>query len=584
MTAKQSDSTCPLVTLRANRNGPRCPFQQDEILFELHPGDCVWLQGPSGVGKTTLAMSVADLVSVNVHCKLHMNVELSWRDGIPVAEHCGVLFQTTTLLDDLSVAGNLVVALHRESFPSPQARDVRIKNLLESVGLDYAKDAAKKPSELSGGMGRRASLALQLAQRKRVIVLDEPFAGLDYDVAVSVAKELLRLRQTHGTALLLISHEPELASIVLGKISPGKESNNGDGSITLSEFSQQGRIVRLEPADRSSDHASGHHYGKPNLFGTTFLERFGERLVDYILYSLPLIALAFTACGLAIAMLSADLLRRLDITDQVLSIVDQEVKPLIKMLTGEEPSTFTMMGVNFKVRSMINSTLPQAKATLYALGMTKLFVLEIGPLLTALLLCGRIGGSYAGNQATMQSTSQNKLLRVLGRNPQTWSWWPALLAALLAGPLLTTIGTGIALILGGMVGPQYGIGDIHSYWEEARATFFPTLRLRSFAALWEENTPSNVWTAISTLDVRSTNSNTYWNGGIEIVTYPPIFHWIKAQVFIVIIMLVAELCARWKPNLTPRGVPFVITSAVVLSGLLVIMVDWGFSQLLLLRK
>mmetsp|Transcript_33855 Transcript_33855/g.104829 ORF Transcript_33855/g.104829 Transcript_33855/m.104829 type:complete len:491 (+) Transcript_33855:520-1992(+) len=70
------------------------------------------------------------------------------------------------------------------------------------------------PQELSGGMARRASLALQLAQRKRVVVLDEPFTGLDEAAARAVAAELASLRSKHGAALLLVSHQPSLVKLV----------------------------------------------------------------------------------------------------------------------------------------------------------------------------------------------------------------------------------------------------------------------------------------------------------------------------------------------------------------------------------
>jgi hypothetical protein len=112
--------------------------------------------------------------------------------------------------------------------------------------------------------------------------------------------------------------------------------------------------------------------------------------------------------------LTADVLQRLDVTDPVINMVDQEVRPLIQMLTGEAPNAFTMMGVRMKVRGMLNATIPTAKATLYALGMTRLLVLELGPLLTALLLCGWLGGSYAGRVATLLATRQDALLQTLG--------------------------------------------------------------------------------------------------------------------------------------------------------------------------
>ena len=519
------------------------------------------MSGRSGIGKTTIATFVAGLLEPRVLRKLHIDASCVWNPSIPEQERCGVLFQQTTLIDELTVAGNLLVALMASNEPlsSSKERDQRIKQLLESVGLDYARDAGKKPTQLSGGMGRRASLALQLAQKKKVIVLDEPFTGLDYDAAVSVAKELVHLRESQGTAFILISHEPEISKLVMG--------NNGE------------TVIFSEPPAKPQ-HLENR---RPNLFGTTFTDRFQAKLADYFFWSLPLIGLTFIACGLALSMLSADLLQRLDVTDQVLDLVNKEVKPLIKMLTGEEPSQMTMFGVNFKVRSMLNDTMPKAKAALFALGMTKLFVLEIGPLLTALLLCGRIGGSYAGKIASMEATSQNKLLRTLGIDTRKFNLYPSLFAAKIAAPLLTMVGTGIALWLGSIVGPRYGIGTKSSYWEKVHDSIFPELRLRSWAPLWQENTTATVLEAMTSGDIRTTYSDNYTETLIEVFTYPPVYHLTKSLTFMTIIMVTAEVCAGIRSNLTIRSVPHVITGSVVFASLLVIVADWAFSQLWLLR-
>lgn len=409
-------------------------------------------------------------------------------------------------------------------------------------------------SELSGGMARRASLALQLAQKKHVIVLDEPFTGLDPNAAKSVAKELVHLRNQYKTALLLISHEQEITSLIMD---PSKTTNN--------------QVVELQHVHHNNT-TTHHHSHQGNLKGTTLVDRFTERLVDYIFWSLPLILLTFLACGLAIAMLSADSLSRIDVTDRVLMIVDQEVRPLLKLLTGgEEASPMALMGIKMKVRGMLNTAVPEAKATLYGLGIAKLFFLEIGPLITALLLCGRIGGSYAGKVATMQATSQTKLLQTLGINPIWWTLAPALGAAIIASPLLTVTGTALALVLGGIVGPRYGIGDTETYREQVRKAILPELRVTC-------NGCGGFLFGWSTTSVGE-NESVF----VEIATWPPVFHWLKATVYILIILGVAETCARIQPNLTPRHVPHVITSAVVISSLLVIVADWGFSQLWLLR-
>jgi hypothetical protein len=340
-------------------------------------------------------------------------------------------------------------------------------------------------------------------------------------------------------------------------------------------------------------------------FGTKFLDRFWERLVDYTFYSLPLILLAFVACGLAISMLTADLLQKLEISGKVLSLVETEVKPLIKLLTGEEATMLQMMGIRMKVNGMLNQTVPPAKASLYAIGLTKLFVLEVGPLLTALLLCGRIGGSYAGKVGTMQATNQNKLLKSLGIHPRWWTLWPSLLAATIASPLLTMMGTFVAVYLSGWVAPMYGIGDTAKFWTELQDAMFPILRVKSFELFWrtcsdgndEGRCANNTGFTSMVLAMRHAFSKptdidlavTYAkqpkvvDSLIELATYPPIYHLLKAMVFIIIIVGVAECVARLTQNLTPRGVPSVITISVVTAGLLVILADWAFSQLWLLR-
>ena len=515
----------------------------------------MWLQGNSGRGKTTLAMYLCNLLPQRTLQKLQIAVDCQWDPSLKLSERCGVLFQQTTLLDELTVAGNLAAALDAVGYPA-EDRELRVKQLLDLVGLEFHRDAGKRPTELSGGMGRRASLALQLAQKKHVIFLDEPFAGLDYEVAVSIAKELVHLRKTQGTAFVLISHEYDLAKQVLHKDCPGNV------------------IVKLEEPVSSSSQLEHHQHWKSNLyFGTHFINRFWEKLLDYFFWSLPLILLAFAACGLAISMLTCDTLQRIDVVEPVLKIVDKEIRPMIKLLTGEEATSFHLLGVKMKVSSMLRRTIPPTKATLYAMGLAKLFVLEIGPLLTALLLCGRIGGSYAGKVATMQATSQNKLLLTLGISPVAWSLYPAACAGVLAGPLLTAMGTLLALYAASRVGPLYGIGTTADYWKQARSTIFPELRLRG---LMEDEA------AISDY-FQTTFSDSYYDTLIEFVTYPPIYHVVKAVSFMVIILGVAEVCARSRSNVTPRGVPSVITQAVVTSGLLVILADWGFSQLWLKR-
>lgn len=538
---------------------------------------------------------------------LGIEVEVcAWDKSIPEGERVGMLFQQTTLLDSLTVAGNVCVALEHcpksknssdgsSTHQSPlmeQQKQATVKRLLETVGLDYLRDGPKRPSQLSGGMARRASLALQMAQDKHVIVLDEPFAGLDMITAVGVAKELDRLRREKGTALLLISHEPEVVDVVMGKAksTSQKDSTIANGTCKTSiDTTSLSQTVTLSRRGSDYDGPSNNKLEHPSTFGKDAHQRFILKLLDYFLYSLPLILLTFLAAGLAISMLSADILRRVDVTDTVLGVVEKEVKPLIQMVTGEETvSPLYSMMINMKVKAMLNETIPPAKATLYAMGMAKLFVLEIGPLITALLLSGRIGGSYSGEVATMQSTSQNKLLLTLGISPVMWTFAPSVLASWIAAPLLTLAGTALALEIGAYVGPVYEIGDVEGYHTEMWNAITVPLRLRGIVSWsenegWEHGGRTLMESVYSYLDLRCTFSDSYVDAFVEVTTHPICFHFIKAVVFMSIIMGVSEFSARRKADLTPRGVPKVITTSVVGGSLLVIFADWGFSQLLLKR-
>jgi ABC-type transporter Mla maintaining outer membrane lipid asymmetry permease subunit MlaE len=115
---------------------------------------------------------------------------------------------------------------------------------------------------------------------------------------------------------------------------------------------------------------------------------------------------------------------------------------------------------------VIDERLPEVKAMLYCTGLTKLFVLELGPLLTALLLAGRIGGSFAGEVGTMVATNQNRLLKNLGVSTRMWSLVPSVIAALITAPILTLVGTGIALFAGSIIAEMYDMGSAEDYWDD----------------------------------------------------------------------------------------------------------------------
>eukprot|EP00965_Chrysotila_dentata_P218090 6190398-Pleurochrysis_carterae.AAC.4 len=184
-----------LLAVSIKRVDPaRCPFENDEVAFELCAGDVIWLRGPSGSGKSMSCLHIAGLTELPGAV-----VDAQWDKTVPKRERLGFLFQQGVLIDSLSLAENIALAI---SSAGRERCQHEIRESLQAVGLNAASDGSKMPGELSGGMLRRAALAQILACRKRVVVLDEPFVGLDAPVAAEIAQLLLQAsaRMGGGTA------------------------------------------------------------------------------------------------------------------------------------------------------------------------------------------------------------------------------------------------------------------------------------------------------------------------------------------------------------------------------------------------
>jgi hypothetical protein len=116
---------------------------------------------------------------------------------------------------------------------------------------------------------------------------------------------------------------------------------------------QRNSVVTLRPALARDNPTGGACAKRSLLAGTTFTQRFGSKVADYCFWSLPLVLLALAACGLAVSLLTADLLQRLDVTEPVVKLVDQEVRPLLQMVNkGEAPNPLMLMLVKVRLPCM----------------------------------------------------------------------------------------------------------------------------------------------------------------------------------------------------------------------------------------
>ncbi len=179
----------------------------DDVSLSVAAGQVTCLLGPSGCGKSTTLRMIAGVERADAG-----EVRL---DGAMVAgpgEHVppevrsvGLMFQDFALFPHLTVAENVGFGLRIDR--AEKAR--RVGELLEKV--DLAGFDRKHPHQLSGGEQQRVALARALAPRPRVMLMDEPFSGLDNRLRDGIRDRTLELLKEAGTAVLLVTHEPDEA-------------------------------------------------------------------------------------------------------------------------------------------------------------------------------------------------------------------------------------------------------------------------------------------------------------------------------------------------------------------------------------
>lgn len=187
--------------------------------LELRPAEFVALLGASGSGKSTLLHLLAGLDAPDSGQVLLDGQDLFALDGPGRArvrgERIGFVFQFPHLLGELSALENVALPLWMAGWGRAEAlRQARA--LLGRVGL--ADRLAHRPSELSGGEQQRVAIARALIRRPALLLADEPTGNLDVQTAREVLALLDELRREFGTALLLATHDPEVAARALRRL------------------------------------------------------------------------------------------------------------------------------------------------------------------------------------------------------------------------------------------------------------------------------------------------------------------------------------------------------------------------------
>jgi iron(III) transport system ATP-binding protein len=180
----------------------------DELSLTLEAGQVTCLLGPSGCGKSTTLRIAAGVDRQTAGRVLIDGVEVSGvrRHLPPEKRSIGLMFQDFALFPHLSVADNVAFGL--KNLRKSQKR-ARVSELLERAHL--AEFGAKYPHQLSGGEQQRVALVRALAPKPQVMLMDEPFSGLDNRLRDDIRDDTLSLLKEEGTAVLLVTHEPDEA-------------------------------------------------------------------------------------------------------------------------------------------------------------------------------------------------------------------------------------------------------------------------------------------------------------------------------------------------------------------------------------
>ena len=180
----------------------------DDVSLTIAAGQVTCLLGPSGCGKSTTLRMIAgvEMPDAGVVAIDGQTVCGNGAQVPPERRSVGLMFQDFALFPHLSVADNVGFGIVH--LPASERR-ARIGELLERVNLPGF--ASKFPHELSGGEQQRVALARALAPRPRVMLMDEPFSGLDNRLRDGIRDATLDLLKDTGTAVLLVTHEPDEA-------------------------------------------------------------------------------------------------------------------------------------------------------------------------------------------------------------------------------------------------------------------------------------------------------------------------------------------------------------------------------------
>lgn len=199
--------------------GIRRSYGEQEVLkgidLEVRPGEIFVIMGASGSGKSVLLRHIIGLEAPDAG-EILVNGESVHSTDVASKYRMALVFQSGALLNSLSVGENVGLYLSEHRLKTPDEIRKIVLDKLEVVGLKGTED--KLPTELSGGMRKRAAIARALVIEPELILYDEPTSELDPVSSVVIGDEIYQLNKRIGVTSLVVSHDRDLAFGIADRI------------------------------------------------------------------------------------------------------------------------------------------------------------------------------------------------------------------------------------------------------------------------------------------------------------------------------------------------------------------------------
>jgi len=221
-------------------------FDEETVLrnvsFAIKRGETKIILGESGSGKSTILKLILGLIrpdSGQIIFDGRDITKLTERDMVLIRRDIGMVFQEGALFDSLSVRENVGYRLYEEGSMEESEVDLEVLKHLGFVGLEDSID--KMPAELSGGMKRRVGIARALVGTPKVVLYDEPTAGLDPITKRVIVELAIKLRDLEGVTTVFVTHDLQAAAILANEFAAAES----DGSVEVKPVEKSTQFIDI---------------------------------------------------------------------------------------------------------------------------------------------------------------------------------------------------------------------------------------------------------------------------------------------------------------------------------------------------